>query len=91
MEENHKPEAFGWVREDGNLKIQLQDDHDDFYTFPKSLLEGCGCKKTCGKACSCLKKESQMKKCSRLVCKKCDCYKREKSGDSENQRLSEQC
>lgn len=78
-------------REDDSYRIQLQDEKDEFYTLPKSLLEGCGCQKTCSKACSCLKKESRMKKCARITCKKCNCFKREKSGEAENLQLSDQC
>lgn len=32
-----------------------------------------------------------MKKCARFTCKKCPCFKREKSGEEENLPLSDQC
>ena len=32
-----------------------------------------------------------MKKCARITCKKCSCFKWEKSGEAENLSLSDQC
>ena len=32
-----------------------------------------------------------MKKCAKITCKKCHCFKREKSGEAENLSLSDHC
>ena len=88
------PLSYGWELDPSNpnlYNIRLQNVKDPYYTLPRSLLEGCSCRKDCKiKKCKCKKDEGRANKCSRLTCKFCPCFKRQKDSDSENLILSDQ-
>ena len=49
----------------------------------------CSCKNDCTR-CKCLKIDAIGKKCSRITCKKCNCFRREKENENEDLVLSTQ-
>ena len=56
---DEEPNEFGFEQIDGNWKPKLQCDDDPFYSNPKTMLGGCGCKTKCSdksNRCSCQKK-----------------------------------
>ena len=86
LTEADHPEENGWSILDSKLELKMQDLRDKYYCLPNELLKGCGCKSTvCTKRCQCVKREQ---KCSRLTCKSCKCFKRQKENEDDDVVLS---
>ena len=75
------------------MSTKLQCDDDPFYSNPKTMLGGCGCKTKCSdksNRCSCQKNPARGNKCSAFTCRHCKCFKRQKESSEEDLVLSDQ-
>ena len=86
---DENPNEFGFEKRNENWKPKLQCDDDPFYTNPKTMLGGCGCKTKCsekGNRCSCQRNPDRGNKCScsAFTCKHCKCFKRQKESSEED-------
>ena len=86
------PANFGWKENSDKTtyNVVLQDESDPLFSETQSLLQGCVCKKTCSKKCSCKTDNMRMNKCARITCRFCPCYKRIVDGEEENLLASDQ-
>ena len=86
------PTNFGWKEniDKTTYNVVLQDESDPLFSETQSLLQGCVCKKTCSKKCSCKTDNMRMNKCARITCRFCPCYKRIVDGEEENLLASDQ-
>ena len=82
------PIDFGWCINDGHLEPQIQDEEDPLYSTPKEMMTSCACKGPC-KKCKCVKNTKIDRKCSRILCKTCECFKKH-TNEADSEDLSVQ-
>ena len=62
---------------------------DEFYRLPQVMMIFCSCKSNCSNRCKCKKSDSILRTCSRLLCKTCKCFTKDKEGEDEDIILSQ--
>ena len=53
------------------------------------MMISCSCKSKCTDRCKCKKADSILKTCSRLLCRNCKCFTKDKEGEDEDIYLSQ--
>ena len=71
-----------YLDKDSKLRVQIQDTKDIYYSLPRDIIQGCGCKKQCSSNCKCIKSKERGNVCSQSTCK-CICFKHEEVLDVE--------